>query len=342
MSYYAFTDREVPAAGVLEGEIVIYTSNMPIRQKVICADHRNNPECYVYIWKDGKSEELIPTIRYSRHGPAILSVSDIDTYTFLWDRPYIRQLSGPAKPITVANLGSAPVRVDTLLGEFSVEPGAMLRLGRDTPRKEKVRVQLDFSTHGGGSLQSAWTMGNDPRQLRIQEEPAEGDEDRLITVRDDDGSIVQCVAVNKDGEFLMLDPPEPEPKYEIYIAGPRCHKIALRFLRTDYANNRVVQRVRSLSFMPGLVDLQKLRESRAQAEVKNCTVNLSQESDTDSEFELSPWEEAMRNQLLESGEEERPHSQKETNDRRQEPPAEEIIGGSYTIFDAEPPEIFPQ
>ena len=281
MTYYSNMDRELTQAGIQEGELALYTGTVNPRQAGTLSPDTNSKNTYTYHWRDGQSVELCACFWQDSAGLDVLEAQvGEDTYIFLRDEPsgYIRQVSGPAKPITVANLGLIPLRADTLLGRFTVYAGAILRLDASVPQREKKTVLLTVSSERSQPLASAelWD-GSSWQRLNICEEPASVDGDRGLAVKDG-SAIVQYVTVNRSGELLMADAPEPDPEFEIYITGQGADRTVLRFNRTDYQKGRVVQRVRTVSFhswgAPVVYDLRKLRESCTAKEVRQCRAKL--------------------------------------------------------------------
>ena len=128
MTYYAYTKKELPRYGIQEGELALYTGTVNSRQAGTLSPNANSQNVYVYLWRDGQPQELGGQFQSDGEGLDVLRVwTGAEEYTFLRDRPsgYLRQVSGPAKPIVVANLGAIPLRVDTLLekGRFVVYAG---------------------------------------------------------------------------------------------------------------------------------------------------------------------------------------------------------------------------
>lgn len=280
MTYYSYTKNECAQLGIQENELAIYTGAPNPRNSGTLSPGANSKNAYVYIWQDGQPWELDACFR--RDG-ADIDVLEVQTgeeeYAFLRDKSgYIRQISGPARPITVANLGAIPLRVDTFQGKFMVHAGSALRLDENAPRRETKRVLLTVNPRSGQFLTSAelWD-GASWRRLNIRADSDVFGTDRNLAVLDGN-AIVQYLEVSRSRPILVMDSPEPDPDYELYITGEIGGRAALRFQRTDYQSGRVVQRVRILHFSrwgePIVYDLQKLRESPAQIGVEQCTAEL--------------------------------------------------------------------
>lgn len=281
MIYYTYTEKEISRLEVQEGELAIYTGKVDPRQANGLSSDSGKRNVYVFLWKDGQPQERCAEFHLDRDGLDVLDVSaGEEKYTFLRDHPsgYIRQIAGPAAPIVVANLGAIPLRVDTLLGKFTVHAGTILRLDENAPQREKKTVLLTVSSQQEQLLASAELWDGDAwRRLNIREEPADANEERGLTVLDG-SAIVQYMSVNSKREIWMMDAPEPDPDYEICVTAQTGGLVTLRFDRADYREGRVVQRARTIFCTrwgePAAYDLQKLRESRTAAEAYRCSVKL--------------------------------------------------------------------
>lgn len=281
MTYCAYTERELPRLDIQENELAIYTGTTNPQSSGTLSPGVSGKNAYVYTWQDGQPRELDARFRRDRAGLDVLEVRiEEEEYVFLRDKPsgYIRQVSGPARPITVANLGAIPLRVDTFLGKFMVYAGSVLRLDEHAPRREKKKVLLTVGSRFSQPLESAelWD-GTSWRRLNIREEPFSAGEDRRVAVLDG-SAIVQSLEINGKREVFMMDSPESDPDYEIYIFAEAGDWVALRFNRTDYQDGRVVQRSRTIPHggwgKTVIYDLQKLRESPAQNGVRQCAAEL--------------------------------------------------------------------
>lgn len=281
MTYYSYEKKELSQAGIQEGGLAIYTGTMNPRQTHNLSPNSNSSNAYVYLWQDGRPLELNACFQCDRAGLDVLEVqAGEEKYTFLRDKPsgYIRQMTGPAKPVIVANLGAIPLRVDTFLGKFTVHAGTMLRLDENVPRRGKKKVLLTVSSQYERPLKSAelWD-GGVWRHLNICEGASNAYADRSFIVRDG-SAIVQYMEVNSKREILMMDAPEPDPDYEIYITGQIGDWVTLCFNRTDYRDGQVVRRARTVSFTDWgeqvVYDLQRLRESQTQNAANQCTAGL--------------------------------------------------------------------
>ena len=290
MSYYTYTKKELSQSGIQEGELAIYIGRKNPRQANSLssdAKSRGAQNAAVYLWQNSQPQELDNCFQCDKAGLDVLEVQvGEEEYAFLRDAPsgYIRQISGPAKPIIVANLGGPPLRVDTFLGKFTVYGGNILRLNESTPRRGKKKVWLVLSSRYEQPLECAELCdGTVWRRLDICEENLSSEAEYSLTIRDG-SAIVQHMTVNDKREILMMDPPEPNPDYEVYVSTKIGDLATLRFNRSDYRDGQVVQRVRTIPHAregdPVTYDLQKLRESPTQGAVSQCA------------FELLKWREA--------------------------------------------------
>lgn len=280
MNYYSHQDRELSQAGIEAGGLAIYAGTVNPRQPdgLNCCVSSN---AYVFLWQDDRALELDAQFHNDGAGLDVLEVQvGEEKYTFLRDKPsgYMRQVTGPAKPVIVANLGAIPLRVDTFLGRFTVCAGTMLRLDGNAPQREKKKVLLTVSSQYERPLKSAELWDGDAwRRLNICEGAFDAYAGRSFIARDG-SAIVQYMVVNDKREILMMDAPELDPDYEIYITGQIGDWVTLCFDRTDYRDGQVVRRARTVSFADWgeqvVYDLQRLRESQTQNIAKQCTAGL--------------------------------------------------------------------
>lgn len=282
MNYYAHTDKELLQAGIQEGWLAIYTGTVNPRQADRLNHNSDSRNAYVYLWQNGRSLELDVCFQRDGAGLDVLEVrAGEEEYAFLRDRPsgYMRQVAGPTKPIIVANFGAISLRVDTPLGKFTVQAGTLLRLDEDAPRREKKKVLLTLSHEQLLKSAEIWD-GTGWRRLNIRREPYTTGERQGFTVLDG-AAIVQQAAVNSSGELLMMDSPDPDPDYEIYVTAQGWwDRVTLSFDRRDYKKGKIVQRTRTICSTdwgePVAYDLQKLRESQTKAEADLCRICLSE------------------------------------------------------------------
>lgn len=282
MIYYSHIAEELSQTGIQEGELAIYTGTFnPMQSGTLGGLVLSAKSAHIFLWQDGRDQELSACFQRDEADLDVLEVrAEEEEYVFLRDRPsgYIRQVSGPAKPIVIANFGAIPLRADTLLGKFTVYAGTALRLDESAPRREKRKIRLTLRPDCRKPLKSAelWD-GSSWRRLNIREEPPSFGRERRLTVLDG-SAVVQSLSVNEKREILMLDAPETDPDYEIYAAAQPGDQVTLRFNRADYRDGQVVQRVRGMRFSrwgePVVYALQKLRESLTQSEADRCTAEL--------------------------------------------------------------------
>lgn len=281
MTYYSHTEQELERLGIQEGDLAIYTGTMNPRRTNTLSPNADRKNAYVYIRQDGQSQELDACFHRDGAGLDVLEVrTGGENYTFLRDQPsgYIRQVSGPERPITVANLGAIPLRVDTFLGKFTVHAGSALRLDESAPRREKKKVLLVVASDYIHPLKSAamWD-GVSWRRLNIREELADVYESKRVDVLDG-SAIVQHLEANVQMEIFLMDSPEPDPDYEIYVTTQGWDEATLCFNQSDYRDGRVVQRKRTIAYgivsAPGVYDLQKLKETQTQSAACQCIIEL--------------------------------------------------------------------
>lgn len=280
MKYYSHTADELGKTGIQKGEVAIYTGTVNKRQVRAIGPDTHSRNAYVYLWQDGQPLELDAQFSSNGLNPDILTVrAGEEEFTFLRDCPtgYVCQTAGPAVPVVVANFGAIPLRVDTPLGKFTVQAGTLLRLDEDAPQREKKKVLLTLSHEQSLKSAEIWD-GTGWRRLNIRREPYTIGEGQGFTVLDGE-AIVQQAAVNSSGELLMMDSPEPDPDYEIYVTAQGWGWVTLRFDRRDYKEGKIVQRARTICSTewgePVAYDLQKLRESQTKAEADLCRIWLS-------------------------------------------------------------------
>ena len=291
MMYYSDTKRELSQFSPQENELAIYTGTGNPRDPGTLHSGVNSKNAYVYIWQDGQPLQLDACFCRDRVCQDVLNVqAGGETYSFLRDKAsgYIRQISGSAKPIIAANLGAIPLRVDTFLGQFTVHAGTMLRLDKSVPQREKKKVLLTIGSQPGQPIKSAeiWE-GAFWRKLNIRKTPLSLVDSLNSEVPSfavlDGRVIVQHLEVIRKREFFMMDSPEPNPDYEIYVFAEAHDQVTLRFSRTDYRNGRVMQRLRTIPHFgwgkTAIYDLQKLRESLVRGEMDQCTAKLPRAPD---------------------------------------------------------------
>lgn len=297
--YYSNTEQELAQVDIREGELAICTGAQNFPEPDSVTPNISKRNAYVYLYYDGAPHKL--SVEFQRDDTGLDVLKALCDYVFLCDRDsgYIRQVSGPARPVTVCNLGSIPLRVDTFLGKFIVYSGTILRLDSSAPRREKKKVLITVGSRQGHTLKSAeiWD-GSFWRRLNLREELSFFDTEGRLGVFD--GNVpVQCMTVNERGEIFMLDSPEPDPDYEIYMTGKMWDKVTLRFPLADYRNGQVGLRTRELSFSrwgaQAIYDLQKVRDSRTQGEVYGCVTELPERPAREAA-------EAVRRGLSEPGE----------------------------------------
>lgn len=281
MNYYSITAEELEKVGIREGEVALYTGIVNKRQprsigRDTDTDRRN---AYVYVWEDGQPVDRDAQFRSVGPGPEVLDVQVGDEkYRFLRAGPFIFQAAGPAAPIVVANFGAIPLLVNTLLGKFSIQAGTMLRLDENAPQREKKTVLLTLSCEQPLKSAAIWD-GDGWRQLNIRREPYTIGEGRGFIIFDG-AAIVQQAAVNDKGEILLMDSPEPDPDYEIFVRVRAGDWVKLGFDRRTYKEGRIIRRtqvIRSTDWgEPVAYDLQKLKEARTAAEMELCRIKLSE------------------------------------------------------------------
>lgn len=189
ITYYAYTERELPYAGVQPDDLVIYTGT-------IRDDRLNGPtsascpsKAYAYRWTGDEAEEIYVYFTTDDVGSPVMDItSGAEHYVFLLNeaRTFLCQTSGPQKPVVVANIGADAIRVDTFLGKYSIPAGTVLRLDENAPRREKKTVLLTFAEkrRAGSPLESAMLL--------------DGVHWRPLITCDIDGSIQI-----KDGPFVV-------------------------------------------------------------------------------------------------------------------------------------------
>ena len=294
MTYYSNEQEELARLGIREGELAIYTGKPNPLQAQGRSPDVPGKQGYIFYWQHGAPQERDVDFHQDQAEQNILEVqAGSERYVFLRDKSsgYLRQLSGPAKPVTVSNIGAFPLRVDSFLGKFTVPAGTMLRLDENVPQRKKHKVLLTFSSRDDRLLKAAalWD-GTAWRKLNICEDSfsERGYEGRGLTVLDG-SAVVQCLTVHRSREVTILDSPEPDPDYEIFANGEPMDEVTLRFCRTEYRDGRVVPRARKLSFSswgrPVIWDLRKLRESRTCDEAAQCKARLPGLSPRSSEEE---------------------------------------------------------
>lgn len=205
--YYAHFSEELMGAGIQPGELAIYTGT--VRDGLRSGPStRDSSNAYVYCWQGEYAQDL--GVRFQ---DGILEVSTHEAhYVFLRNESgnFLQQVSGPAKPVVIGNIGADAIRVNTPLGKFLVPAGTILRLDRGAPlQREKKKVLLTFSddTRQESGLKSALILeGERWRQLNICAK-------YQMTVVNDGAFTVQTLAM----EGSTLKDPPCDSDYEVYL-----------------------------------------------------------------------------------------------------------------------------
>lgn len=284
MSYYTDTERELAQAGIQEGELAIYTGTVnPLQFDTLDISSRSF-SAYVFFWKNGTAKQLRgPYFRPDINGLCTLEAAlDGNRYAFLRDRKtgYIRQTAGPAKPVVLGNLGAIPLKADTLLGRFEVPAGTLLRLDENAPKRKRHKVLLRFAPSKKQPLQSAalWD-GKNWRQLNICKESSASDDDvdaDVNVIVRDGHTVVQLLTV-RSNMIHMAASPEPNPDYEIYVAGDEVNTVTFEFDRREYRDGLPMPVRRTLDLLAdiNIFDIVKVQQASASKELRQCAVELA-------------------------------------------------------------------
>lgn len=310
-NYYSFFGRELPKTGIRTGELALYLGTVTKGFCAVpsnCEDRRN---VYVYLWKDGSSEDLGVRFVYEEmqvdnveRGSYVLKVEVADErWVFLrndrGDR--IRQVAGPAKPVVIMNIGAETVWVDTFLGKYSVPAGTCLRLEENTPQREKKKVLLtvDGSSSEGGSSAKMSALILDGERWRPMNICAGGMMEGGSRSRGSeqilDGTFVVQTFSRLGWAKVILDDMPSDPDHEIYIRSMRdgSEGAEMHFYGVGMRDDGLGRKKQSLRFQKGIIyDLQKLRQAPTLELMEECTAELPylEQLGTSTEEDV-PWPE---------------------------------------------------
>lgn len=263
-TYYAHFNEELMGAGIQPGELAIYTGTVRdgIRSGPSTGDSSN---AYVYCWQGEDVQDL--DVRFQ---DGILEVSaHEDHYVFLRNGSgnFLQQVSGPAKPVVIGNIGADAIRVNTPLGKFLVPAGAMLRLDRGAPlQREKKKILLTFSddTRRESSLKSALILeGERWRPLNICAK-------YQMAVVKDGAFTVQTLAM----EGSTLKDPPCDSDYEVYLrTADNCSVV--HFDGIGMMDEGLTRVERDFVLHEDVIyDFQRLRQAPTIKLMRQCTVRL--------------------------------------------------------------------
>lgn len=234
----------------------------------------------------GSAEELGIDSTADDDGSLVMGItSGTERYVFLLNkaRTFLRQTSGPEKPVVVANIGADVIRVDTFLGKYSVPAGTVLRLNESAPQREKKKVLLTFADIGrlrtGSLLESATLL--DGGLWRPLITYADGGH---IQIRD--GSfVVQTLSYSEFGykSTVTLKDPPVDPDYEIYFRCPTDWGPEVRFAGIGMKDEGLTRKHHSFIPKRGVIyEFQKLCNISAPAMTEQCTAQLPELDGADS------------------------------------------------------------
>lgn len=272
MNYYYY-EEELIGAGMQLGELAIYTGIVldGLRGGPCTCDHSSN--AYVY-WREEEGIQELDT----RFQDNVLEASvQEDHYVFLRNESgnFIQQVSGPAKPVVMANIGAGAIRVDTPLGKFLIPAGAVLRLDRDAPlQREKKKVLLTFSDEigCGNGLGSALILeGGRWKPLNICADNG--------LVKIEDGAFTIQTLTPDGGSYLSLsvtlkDPPL-DSDHEIYLRSTAAPWFRVRFAGVGMKDEGLARVHHTFRLEQNeIYDFQRLRQTPATELMRQCTAHL--------------------------------------------------------------------
>lgn len=271
-SYYLYYEEELIRIGMQPGEIAIYTGAVLDGLYGGPSAYSNPSSTYVYWLENGDIQELD-----SQFQDNVLEVSiHEEHYVFLrsGSKNFIRQISGPAKPVIMGNIGAEAIRVDTPLGKFLVPAGTVLRLDRDAPlQREKKKVLLTFSDEAGREnyLKSALILEGE--RWRPLNACASGD---LVKIKDG-AFTVQTLTVNSHGRFgidVTLNDPPDCPDYELYLRSTSAW-LKVCFAGVGMKDEGLTRVHHTFSMKRNeIYDFQRLRQTPATELMGQCTARL--------------------------------------------------------------------
>lgn len=267
-TYYAHFNEELMGAGIQPGELAIYTGTVRdgIRSGPSTGDSSN---AYVYCWQGEDVQDL--GVRFQ---DGILEVSaHEDHYVFLRNGSgnFLQQVSGPAKPVVIGNIGADAIRVNTPLGKFLVPAGAMLRLDRGAPlQREKKKILLTFSddTRRESSLKSALILeGERWRPLNICAK-------YQMAVVKDGAFAVQTLTTEGSDVYMTLKDPPCDSDYELYLRSTGNWYV-VHFDGIGMMDEGLTRVERDFVLHENVIyDFQRLRQAPTIKLMRQCTARL--------------------------------------------------------------------
>lgn len=268
-SYYANFTKELAAVGIKPDELALYTGSVRsgLRGGPSESDSRN---AYTYWWQENGFQELNACFLYNELETSIKG----EQYIFLRNEAgnFIRQVSGPAKPVVIGNIGAEAVRVDTLLGKFLVPAGTVLRLDRDAPlQREKKKVLLTFFDKAGceNHLESALVLeGGHWKPLNICA-------DRNGAKVRDGSFTVQTLTLRSRGDNdVKLEDPPVESDYEVYFRSMTTW-FEVRFAGVGMKDEGLARKHHTFTLKQNKIyDFQRLRQAPSTKLMRQCTARL--------------------------------------------------------------------
>ncbi len=226
MHLYAFTAKEMRRLGAQDGEISIYSIFGAKRCNgvfQVTGDEDNPSEyyggSYAYYYDSAVPDDT-PEIRIQTNTDAD-GVLTMTVYPLHDEKPYrfemeeknniLVQIGGPAKPFTIANFGTRPLRVDTISGGKFTVPCGMIRRLEGVGNRQKRKVLLTVKRDGDALTAEMLDMDGSWRKLDIVSD----DCNDLKEVRDDGAIVAQLRCCWN--RVTMLDRLEKEPDYDVFI-----------------------------------------------------------------------------------------------------------------------------
>ena len=281
MSSYYHYEEELIGVGMQLGEIALYAGTIlrdGLRDGPSPCGPRN-----VFVFS--REEEGILDLDLQFWDNTLKVSVHEDYYVFLRNEQgdFIQQISGPAKPVIVANIGAKAIRVNTLLGKYLIPAGAMFRLDRDTPlQRERKKVLLTFSDEAEQTqfLQSALMLdGGRWKPLNIC-----ADMDK-VKVRDGSFTVQTLTLRSRGDNDVKLEDPPVESDYEVYFRS-MTDWFEVRFAGVGMKDEGLGRKHHTFSPIQNKIyDFQRLRQAPATKLMHQCTARLPGLEELDGRFE---------------------------------------------------------
>lgn len=235
MNLYACCAKEMSRLGAQSGEVIIFSTFWLDRSDSAfsATGEVHDPDIgysgdYAFRYNGDTPDDCTELrVESGKDGNGMRTMT-VHTSTLGYDETYrfemepqnnlLVQTGGPAKPFTIGNFGTMPLRVETISGGHFTVPCGVTRRLEGTGLRAKKKVLLTFQRNGFEPCADAELFCTDGswRKLDIID-----DESRNVLEINDDGAIVVQLRSNFGG-VTILERLEKDPEYELYIRKRCC------------------------------------------------------------------------------------------------------------------------